>query len=185
MSYIIWSQARPRPFTLVQKISAFTPVKVSTCVFLIACLSLSAWTQWRLHAVDSSPSKTVYTCLKSPLLHPSKFIHGTSQCQRRPVTLGPMAAARGGIKPVQGRLHLSKISDFTPVQKSHSLHLWKISGVGSCKAPKCNIGEKFLLNIRFLLRRSSFSASHYNKNVSHKNLLYFLLNVGELIAPPK
>jgi len=128
VSYIIWSQARPRPFTLVPKISAFTPVKVSTCVFLIACLSLSAWTQWRLHAVDSSPSKTVYTCLKSPLLHPSKFIHGTSQCQRRPVTLGPMAAARGGIKPVQGRLHLSKISDFTPVQKSHSLHLWKISG---------------------------------------------------------
>ena len=42
------------------------------------------------------PSMPVYTCPTSPLLHPSKFIHGISQCPPRPVTLGTMPAGRGG-----------------------------------------------------------------------------------------
>ena len=101
------------------------------------------WTQCRRNAVDSSPSMALYACLKSPLLHPSKCIHCISQCLHRPVSLEPMPAARGGLKPVQGHLQLSKISPFTPVE----VYTWYFSMPASPGQPVPFATAEYFLTI--------------------------------------
>jgi len=166
-----------KPVYTCPKSQPLTPVQLSTCVFLSACLARSAWSQCRRHAVDSSPSMPVHARLHlsniSPFTpvevytwyfsmptspghpgynagrtrwtqcrwhavdsDPSKpvsnipFYTRRSVCmvflsarlawspwvQCRPDAVDPMPVARGGLKPVQARLHLSKISDFTPFE---------------------------------------------------------------------